>query len=269
MHFLIRLRPWALGIVVFMVRVHTLKAESIFSTGVATLASWISHNKINADEAGVFHFRKTFNLAENPSSFLVHVSADKQYRLYVNGKHVSSGPQRSDPMHWRYEPIDLAPHLREGKNALSAVVWDWGRFRPLAQHSLRTAFLVKGKSEKESIVDTGNSWKVLHNKAYEFHHVSYEQVDGYYAAAPSESVDGGRYPWGWKETGYDDAHWSLAQVVPIPPMGRSNDPYGAAGGWQLVPRTLPQMEEKPIRFEEVRRAEGVEANSGFLKGTGL
>ena len=98
------------------------------------------------NEFGVFHFRRVFELNATPSSFVVHVSADNRYRLYVNGQQVSSGPQRSDVMHWRYETVDLAPQLRAGRNVIAALVWNWGADRPVAQFSRQTAFLLQGDS---------------------------------------------------------------------------------------------------------------------------
>src|SRR5437763_8370943 len=74
-------------------------------------AHWIAPPGMPADSFGVFHARRAIDLAVRPTRFVVHVSADNRYRLYVNGVQVSSGPQRSDATHWRYETIDLAPHL--------------------------------------------------------------------------------------------------------------------------------------------------------------
>ena len=127
---------------------------------------------------------------------MVHVSADNRYRLFVNGQQVSSGPQRSDLMHWRYETIDLAPHLRAGRNVLAALVWNWGAERPVAQFSRRTAFLVQGDSEREAVVNTGPEWKVLHNAGYAPIPV---RIEAYYASPPGEAVDGRHMPWGWEE----------------------------------------------------------------------
>ena len=86
------------------------RAQRIFSG--ATEANWIAPPGMPADPFGVFYARRAFELAAKPARFLVHVSADNRYRLYVNGTQVSSGPQRSDQMHWRYETVDLAPILR-------------------------------------------------------------------------------------------------------------------------------------------------------------
>src|SRR2546423_11122951 len=75
-------------------------------------ANWIAPAKVPGDSFTVFHARKPFALETAPSRFVVHVSADNRYRLYVDGLQVSSRPQRSDVTHWRYETGDLAPQLR-------------------------------------------------------------------------------------------------------------------------------------------------------------
>jgi len=105
---------------------------------------------VPGDSFTVFHARRTFELATKPARFVVHVSADNRYRLYVNGVQVASGPQRSDVTHWRYETVDLAPNLRAGRNVVAALVWNWGVARPVAQFSNRTGFLLQGNSALEA-----------------------------------------------------------------------------------------------------------------------
>ena len=234
----------------------------------APAAAWVSPPDVPADAFGVFHFRRSFDLPAQPDRFVVHVSADNRYRLSVNGRHVSSGPERSDLMHWRYETIDLAPHLRAGRNVLAALVWNWGPDRPVAQFSRRTALLVQGDSEREAAINTGSDWKVFHNAGYAPIAV---RVGGYYASPPGESVDARHTPWGWENVEYSDQSWKAATTGagwPTRTALRASNPFGEAGGWQLVPRSLPAMEESPTRFARVRRAEGIEAADGFLRGTG-
>src|SRR6185369_7147693 len=163
----------------------------------APAASWIAPPAVPGDSAVVFHARRTFDLSSRPEKFLVHVSADNRYRLYVNGEEVSSGPQRSDVMHWRYETVDLAPKLRAGRNVVAALVWNWGAAHPLAQHSLRTGLLVQGNTEREVAINTGAGWKLRVDSAYKFVPLGFGEVRGYYAASPGEAVDAARYPWGW------------------------------------------------------------------------
>ncbi len=240
--------------------------------GGAPAASWIAPPDTPGDAYGVFHFRRTLELGSRPERFLVHVSADNRYRLFVNGRQVSSGPQRSDLMHWRYETLDLAPHLRAGRNVLAALVWNWGPHRPAAQFSRRTAFLMQGDSEREAVANTGREWKVLRNPGYEPLPVVGPAAGGYYAAPPGESVDGARYPWGWEEAGFDDASWSSPAVTEgwgaERTQLRGTAITGEAMLWQLVPRSIPPMEEKVVRLATVRRAQGLEPGDGFLRGAG-
>jgi alpha-L-rhamnosidase len=116
----------------------------------APAAPWIVPPGVGGNEYGVFHFRRVFELNAKPSRFVVHVSADNCYRLFVNGEQVSSGPQRSDLMHWRYETVDVSPQLRTGRNVVAALVWNWGADKPVAQFSRQTAFLLQGDSARRS-----------------------------------------------------------------------------------------------------------------------
>ena len=249
------------------------RPQRIFSG--APEASWIAPPGLHPDSFSVFHARRTIELPIRPARFLVHVSADNRYRLYVNGTQVSSGPQRSDAMHWRYETVDLAPLLRAGTNVVAALVWNWGPNHPVAQHSLRTAFLLQGDGPAESVLNTGAGWKLLRDSAYADVRVTGSDIgNAYYASAHGESIDGARYPWGWERAGYDDRSWYtvgegrgpaivgsvLLHAVP----GRGG--YGDASGWQLEPRDLPPMEETPVRFAAVRRASGVPFTNGFIRG---
>jgi len=229
--------------------------------------SWIAPPDILGHEYGVYHFRKTLELKAVPEQFNVQVSADNRYRLYVNGVSVVAGPQRSDVMHWRYEEVDLAPYLSAGKNVIAAVVWHWGEHKPVAQHSDQTGFLLRGVTAEEATIDTGaGSWKVVANSAYSALPVSREQVGGYYASPPGESLDAERYPWGWRNSGFDDSAWHDADVVRVA-RDRGSFPFNA-GGWQLVPRSIPLMDEHPVRFQSVRRTHGVTTDGTFLNDDG-
>jgi alpha-L-rhamnosidase len=251
----------------------------------APVAAWIAPPGLPGDSSIVFHARRAFDVASKPDHFVIHVSGDNRYRLFVNGESVASGPQRADVMHWRYETIDIAPRLRTGRNVLAALVWNWGAARPVAQHSHRTGLLVQGDNESvASLVNTGPGWKLRVDSAYRFVPPAFGEIRGYYAATPGESVDGARYPWGWEETSYDDASWF---TVPAAPAGRRGGPPGgqaaavvgrvalanAPGGgevgeWLLTPRDIPLMEETPQPFARVRRSDGVAASDGFLRGVG-
>jgi hypothetical protein len=115
-------------------------------------------------------------------------------------------------------------------------------------------------------------------------------MGNYYAAAPGDSIDGSRYPWGWERADYVDDAWLLvsapvrrADAAPLAAFdGAGGDAfvgrvkrraippgeYGEVSGWQLEPRSIPPMEEKEQRLARVRRATGVETDGAFLRGSG-
>jgi alpha-L-rhamnosidase len=225
-------------------------------------AFWIAHPSAPSREFGVFHFRRTFDLAQKPESFVVHVSADNRYRLFVNGVPVSAGPERGDVLRWHYETVDIAGQLQAGKNVLAAVVWNFGEYIPWAQITLRTAFILQGNSEKERQVDTGDAWRVLQNPAYQPYEDYRRVLNTFIVVGPGEQVDGSKYPWGWEEPGFDDSGWS--------PVRRLDNgiPHGVGtdGAWFLHPRSIPALEESIERIGTLRRAAGIQPAGAAFDG---
>ena len=93
-------------------------------------ARWISVPGTGAQDYGVYYFRKDVDLSVVPEDYVVHVTGDNRYKLYVNGTLVSMGPAKGDVPHWRYETVDLAPYLKAGKNRLAALVYHEGPEKP-------------------------------------------------------------------------------------------------------------------------------------------
>jgi alpha-L-rhamnosidase len=54
---------------------------------------WIGAPFDFGKDYGVYYYRKNIDLTNKPSTFMVHVSADNRYKLYVNGTLVSLGPR--------------------------------------------------------------------------------------------------------------------------------------------------------------------------------
>ena len=51
-------------------------------------AEWITCPESSLYDYGVYHFRKTLTLDSQLDSFIINISADNRYRLFVNGKPV-------------------------------------------------------------------------------------------------------------------------------------------------------------------------------------
>jgi alpha-L-rhamnosidase len=228
-------------------------------------ASWITHPQISLDDYNVVLFRKTFDLTEVSGQFIVHVTADNRYRLYVNGTFICFGPQLSDMRHWRYETIDIAKYLKVGKNVIAAEVVNWGPDCAFGIISKHTGFLMQGYSDKEKIVNTeDHTWKTFSNKAYHPKEVRWmmglDIIGGFYASNPTDSVNANLYPWGWQSPSYNDASWEKAKWL------NSASAWGGSFAWILQPRTTPLLVDSVERLKSIVRTTGISVDNDFLKG---
>ncbi|MGA9981312.1 MAG: alpha-L-rhamnosidase C-terminal domain-containing protein [Candidatus Sulfotelmatobacter sp.] len=238
-------------------------------------ADWITSPDGPQRDETVLHFRKVIELAEQPKRFVVHVSADNQFILYVNQQHVGSGPSRGDLAHWKYESYDIAPFLHAGKNLLAAVVWNFGVLTPLAQMSDRTGFVLHGDSESERIADTGPSWAVEVENGIRTPSTPEAVDDDYYVAEPVERIDGTVLDWDWNTPDSNAADAGLSKPSPggrwkkAEAIGRAT-PLGAMmqeNNWQLVPDSLPPMQMELTSAGQVVRSTGIDLPVGFPEKT--
>ena len=211
---------------------------------------WITHPSESNVDYGVFLFRNEFELDEIPAEFLVYVSADNRYRLFINEKEVSFGPARGTLEHWVYETLDLAPYLKKGRNIIAAEVFNLGPYRPVAQFSNVTAFIFQSELLGDQLNTGSGKWKVTKNDAYHARLVTSEMVMGkYYVAGPCDSIVAEDYPFGWEKFEYDDQDWFKPKNV----QKGSGRGYMHGSPWMLVPRNIPGMEQRLIRFASVAR----------------
>src|SRR6185312_13410562 len=227
-------------------------------------AHWISCPGISEKAYGVYHFRKTIDLVKVPSEFIIHVSADNRYQLFVNGNLIGRGPARSSRYNWNFGTYDIARYLKNGKNIIAALVWNMAEFAPVAQISEQTGFLLQGDSTAEEALNTNTSWKVLHDTAYSPCALDMGAVlRSYVVVGPGDEVQAKNYPWGWENLDYNDSNWQAAKILNTPVVMSG---FGSDNIWTLAPRTIPQMEEKMQRMNLVVRTEGMNVSSNFLKG---
>lgn len=226
-------------------------------------ASWITHPDAPAREYGVLFFRRVLVLPQAPASFLVHVSADERYRLLVNGAEVSCGPARGDLLNWRYETVDLAPHLRAGSNVVAALVWKFADAAPWAQATAQLGFIIQGAETISQMVNSGTGWQVLRSEAHRPEPLPLERKP-WIPASYGERIDGTKYPWGWDRADFNPSGWSPAKSLGQgSPKGMRDG--GTFMGW-LVPRRIPLLEQRPQRITRLARATGIETDGKFLDG---
>jgi hypothetical protein len=217
-------------------------------------AQWISVPNASNDGYGVYMFRKTIELAAKPNNFKIHVSGDNRYKLFVNEKLVSMGPARGDIAHWNYETVDIASYLKAGKNIVAAQVWNEGEFKPEAQITYRTGFILQGATSAESAINTNNTW--LCEKDNSFAPLVF-RTRGYYVAGAGEIRNMALSPKNWQSESFDDKNWQKARSVGGGVPKNILGAFGTMSGWMLVPSIIPQMELKDERLAKVVSNEGI------------
>ena len=223
-------------------------------------ASWIAVPEESPEGYGVYLFRKSFFLTEAPDSFVIHVSADNRYKLFVNEKQASLGPARGDLEHWNFETLDIGKLLHKGINIIVAQVWNEGEWRAEGQISLRTGFILQSDDSSGMAVNTDKTWKCVREK--EIHPLPFD-IQTYYVAGPGELVDLRESTVEWGKSDFNDSAWKnalvLMQGMPVSQQGG----YGTVPGWLLKPSNIPAMEYIPQRLFRVVQSAGVEIPAGF------
>jgi hypothetical protein len=219
-------------------------------------AKWITSDVAPARDEAVLYFRKHVEFSNPPRRFVVNVSADNRFVLYVNGQRAGSGPARSDLPHWRYETFDVGSLLKTGDNIFAAVVWNFGARSALAQISDRTAFLLSGAEEAENVVNTGTNWDVAVEKSIRTLPKPQELGGYYYAAEPCLHVDGATYAWGWNSgANTPGLTWKKASAIG---SGAHRGAPLQENNWQLMADPLPQMTMEPQPMGAVVRKSGAD-----------
>ncbi len=237
-------------------------------------ASWITHPTAPLREPLVLHFRRTLSLAAVPATYPVRVSADNRFILFVNGHRVGDGPARGDLAHWRYERFDLAPLLQPGQNLISATVWNFGVYAPVAQFTDRTAFLLESEAGAPSDRSSSLGWEASGDTPSAPPMAGWwrrkpgqrpldRSVVGlrtYMASGPGEEIDAAHYDWAWNDPSAAASSW----VPAASPMRESlysttNEAHSfdveADNPWGLVPDKLPPMELLPASPGEIVRVD--------------
>jgi hypothetical protein len=204
-------------------------------------AAWIWHpefgNPPAPSHADVFsggwrqpvllRFRKQFEATASPAR--IHVSADERFELFLDGRRIARGPDRSDVEHWSYATYELG--LAPGSHRLEALAWSIGPYQPVAQMSWRGGFILKAEGDYDRELTTGKAaWEVAKLEGCDF-------APGiFFVGAQLIARDCGPQ---WKEGAYVRAQVVRASI--------QNAPYGeSAAGWKLFPTTLPDQLDREV-----------------------
>ena len=206
-------------------------------------ARWIWHPTARAEGLSVVRFVRPWNSPRREEA-VFHVTADQRYVLYLDGRRISAGPDRSDVAHWAFTALSVV--LPPGHHTIVAdVVWVDSAWTPESQPSFRAGFLFKAEGTAENL-DTGSSgWLCAEREGVAFRedddtdYPALRQVSG----GTSCRFDGVR--WHGPPTyvrpkviaRYWDTSWGLSQPI-----------------WRLHGSGLPEQLSRRIVPGEIRAA---------------
>ncbi|AWI09471.1 family 78 glycoside hydrolase catalytic domain [Ereboglobus luteus] len=196
------------------------------------------------------YFRKTFDLPAAPTKAALRIFADSRYRLFVNGAYIVRGPARSDPRFQAFDILDLAPHLKAGRNLIAVQVlyygYNTGQYLPRVPCLLAELDIENGSGKKRAL-RTDASWKVHRSASFD---PDAPRVNGCQGAI--EIFDARNEPENWTQPGFDDSAWPAAKARSL---GREQIPY-----IRLLPRDIPMLEENIIPAARISSAQVVTAH---------
>ena len=222
-------------------------------------ASWIAVPNTSPNDFGVYIFRKKVSLLAKPEKYLVHVSADNRYKLFVNEQLISFGPTRGDITHWNYETIDLADFLKAGENTIAALVWNEGEQKPEAQISYRTGFIMQGVNYNDSLWNSDSTWKCVQDTSYRPLNV---QMNTYYVTGPGENINFNHSINGWQKNNFIDTSWKKALAI-SGAYPKNILLMDMPVGWNLVASSLPPRELSYQRLHKLVRETSKNVTTGF------
>ncbi len=179
-------------------------------------------------------FRRVLHLDSAPRTARLRITADSDYRLFVNGRELGSGPIRHAPRRIEFDEYSLDGALVAGANVVAVI----GRFRgypsPWWEPSPTSFTLGGGCLAAEiaidgAIVGTDDTWRVMAADAW-----IPAAPRGFLVTQPDELLDARRLDADWAQRDYDDSAWEAATVLHehsiVGPSGRTTpggEPWGA------------------------------------------
>ncbi len=176
-------------------------------------------------------FRRVFELAAVPAHAPLFITADQSYRLYVNGRFIARGPARGYQHHWPYDELDIAAHLRPGRNLIAVRAYNPGfsNFQYLTQGF--AGLLVAARWDAFELL-SDSSWRARRQTS-----VSRDTVPSSVQLFPQEHIDLRDEPPGdWTSLDFDDSSWSVP----------SDRPWNSAPWFDLEPRGTPMLDERSV-----------------------
>jgi hypothetical protein len=211
--------------------------EHIGNTGIFPLqpidqAAWIWSSEAEETTPELVHFRRAFTARREP--LRLHVSADERYELYLDGRRISRGPDRSGLPRWAYASYRLC--LPPGRHVIEALVWHIGDAAPAAQLSHRGGFILKAEEGYDAELTTGLArWKAQRLRGHSFRPHEDTHAEAIGGELVLDAVARFSRAGAWRDA-----------AVIRPPRGKGSPCGVAQRGWMLFPSLLPDQVDRVL-----------------------
>lgn len=179
-------------------------------------AQWIEFNEDTSRYIPAPYFRKEFDVSKKVVKATIYATAHGLYELHLNGEKV--GDQVFTPG-WttyghriQYQAYDVTKQLKNGKNAIGAVLGDgwyrgalawsdnWGIYGK--NLGLFAQMHIRYSDGTSSVIATDNTWKATNDGPIIKNGIYY-----------GENYDATKELIGWSTAGYNDSHWKNVSVA--------------------------------------------------------
>ncbi len=186
-------------------------------------------------------FRKGFTVAAVPEKAPARIACDSKYWLYVNGKLVvfegqlKRGPTPRDTY---FDIVDLAPHLKPGRNQVAVLMWFFGKDGFSHKNSGVPGFLFDLQTEGFELLtdatwkthlytklpDNDEAWK--ENRYTPYERVTADPLPNYRLPESNIRYDARfEFKSDWTAAEFFDGDWLTPKVVGKPPVTPWHDLY--------------------------------------------
>ena len=185
-------------------------------------------------------FRKEVCLDTAPESLTLRLSADSRYKLYVNGRFVTEGPQKGDRELWYCDTVEIAPWLRQGANVVAAEVLRYpGDFRRRNMSLYRSEHpCLYCEQENGTDFSAKTGFRCLVDRDLQFRGEPWNPAPIHALELAAGSV----LLKDWRDVGYNDSLWAEARPYSILAIPQAQSPFN------LQPREIPPMAHREKRF---------------------
>ncbi|MEK7415975.1 MAG: family 78 glycoside hydrolase catalytic domain [Planctomycetota bacterium] len=222
-------------------------------------------------------FRKDFELKSIPGKAPFQITADQNYKLFVNGQYVGRGPARGYQIRWPYDEYDVASVLQEGHNWISVQVYYGGISHFSYITEWHEGLLCAGKW-KGCTITSDASWmsRISPGQASDTFRLCVQMGLQEHADArldDQEWIRSAKIPRGWSATSstrpYGSMPWHACQPRDIPNLGNCVRSYRSlvataqgknADGAEIAVNVVTPMRAENPAIEWIGNQNGTKSN---------